>query len=119
MKKHLEDDLQLACVRWFEMQYPVLSKALHHSPNGGRRNVREGARFKAQGVRPGFPDLVLYHRSPPFSLLAVELKIKPNKPTKDQKWWLHHLQLQNAKTAECYSLEEFIEVVKGYLRYEC
>lgn len=30
--KHDEDELQIACVNWFGMQYPKLSKLLHHSP---------------------------------------------------------------------------------------
>ena len=113
--KHLEDDLQKACVRWFEMQYPTLSRALHHSPNGGRRNVREGARFKAQGVRPGFPDLVLYKTSGRFVGLAVELKIKPNTLTEQQEWWLGWLQSQGWQISVCYELKDFMNVVEVYL----
>lgn len=119
MGRHLEDDLQQACVQWFELQYPKLAPALHHSPNGGRRNPREAARLKKQGVRKGFPDLALYHgvwmggyNCPG---LAVELKIKPNKPTAGQLWWLRHLAHLDWETAVCYSLEEFQAEVRNYL----
>lgn len=35
----------------FEFAYAV--------PNGGRRDKREAARFKAEGVKPGVPDVVI------------------------------------------------------------
>ena len=57
--EHKEDDLQMACVRWFDLQFSVLSWALFHVPNGGFRNRHEAARFKAMGVRSGVPDLLL------------------------------------------------------------
>ena len=114
--KHQEDDLQLACVQWFTMQYPKLSRGLHHSPNGGRRNAREAARFKAAGVRPGFPDLALYLKVARWTGLAVELKIKPNtvKKGSDQEWWLEWLESQGWKTAVCYDLTDFMQVVEEY-----
>lgn len=112
--KHKEDDLQLACAQWFTMQYPKLSRSLHHSPNGGRRNAREAGRLKAQGVRPGFPDLALYLKVARWTGLAVELKIRPNKLTKDQEWWLNHLKEQGWKTAVCYDLIDFMQVVEEY-----
>lgn len=30
-----------------------------HVPNGGRRNAREAAALKADGVKPGWPDLII------------------------------------------------------------
>jgi hypothetical protein len=36
-----------------------LSTILTHVPNGGARSKPEAARFKAMGVQPGFPDLLL------------------------------------------------------------
>ena len=115
MGRHLEDDLQKSCVQWFTAQYPKLARALHHSPNGGKRNVREAARLKAQGVRKGFPDLALYFGSGPAHGLAVELKIKPNRTTADQNWWLDHLEQHGWDVAVCYTLEHFRDVVREYL----
>ena len=114
--KHQEDDLQLACVQWFTMQYPKLSKALHHSPGGEKRPARSGKRLKDRGMRKGFPDLALYLRSEPlYSGLAVELKIKPNKLSAEQDWWLGWLGSQGWQTAVCYDLDQFMDVVKRYL----
>ena len=33
---HEEDQIQIACVNWFNLQYPKLALLLHHSPNGGK-----------------------------------------------------------------------------------
>lgn len=57
--RHIEENLQMLCVEWFEMQYPGIAEDLHHSPNGGKRNAREAARFKRMGTKPGYPDLFL------------------------------------------------------------
>ena len=41
------------------MQHREISALLYAVPNGGYRNAREAARFKAEGVRSGVPDLCL------------------------------------------------------------
>lgn len=61
--RHIEENMQIACARWFGLQYPRYAQLLHHSPNGGRRNYIEAARFKAMGTKAGFPDFVLFHPS--------------------------------------------------------
>lgn len=50
MRRHPHDEehrLQVACVRWFRLQYPALSHALFAVPNGGRRDAMTGAKLKA------------------------------------------------------------------------
>lgn len=39
-----------------------------HIPNGGSRNKIEAARLKAQGVKPGVPDLMFIHDGHPYFL---------------------------------------------------
>jgi hypothetical protein len=57
--KFSEEYLQSLCYQWFHNTYPALRGLLFHIPNGGNRSVREGAKFKAMGVVPGVPDLLL------------------------------------------------------------
>lgn len=45
-----EDNLQATCFQWFWNSFPDLRRTLWHVPNGGNRNAREGAKFKAMGV---------------------------------------------------------------------
>lgn len=78
-----EDAHQLALLCWCAQnfnKYPEL-KWLHHSPNGGSRNKREAAKFKAMGTKSGFPDLLLLAKRGPYGGLLIELKI-PNLATK-------------------------------------
>lgn len=54
--------------RWSELEY------LYHVPNGGSRNAREAANLKAQGVRPGVPDLELQAENDPLFRSEMESK---------------------------------------------
>ncbi len=113
--KHEEDDLQIACVRWFSMQYPKYAPLLHHSPNGGRRNLREAARFKSMGTKAGFPDLFFCYPSGSAYGLFIEFKTAKGRQSEAQKQW------QDACTRVWYaykivrSFEEFVEVMNRYV----
>lgn len=62
MPKISEHDIQRAVCIWLDGT-PTRAGALRpgvvywHTPNGGSRDAREGARFKQIGVLPGIPDL--------------------------------------------------------------
>lgn len=114
--KHTEENTQIACVRWFAYAYPKLSPLLHHSPNGGRRNAREGARFKAMGTRKGFPDLALFFPSIPFHGLFIEMKTPKGRQQQSQKQWQRQVEWAGYKYVICRSVDEFISEVNAYLR---
>ena len=114
--RHIEEHTQEQCVRWFELAYPKLAGLLHHSPNGGRRNAREGARFKAMGTRKGFPDLVLFFPAKRFHGLFIEMKTAKGKQQPSQKVWQERAERAGYKYAICRSVEEFVAEINGYLR---
>lgn len=114
--RHIEDSLQIACVRWFGMRYGELSSLLHHSPNGGRRDAREAARFKAMGVRPGFPDLLLLHPSGRYHFLAVELKTATGRQSGYQREWQAMIEREGGRYAIARSLRQFADTVDEYMR---
>jgi len=116
---HPEHDLQVACVRWFDLQYPKYKHQLFAIPNCGRRSAREGARLTAEGVRAGGLDLFL--AQPKFEThlqqagLFIELKAGKNGLTVAQKTFKD--TLDDVYTFEvCRSLDEFINAVNGYLK---
>jgi len=116
MNKHLEDDLQAACVKWFDLQYGN-SFLLFAVPNGGKRNVREAARLKRQGVRAGIPDLCLAVPTKLHHGAFFELKAGKNILTETQKTTM--LVLEN-KGYACYlirSLDEFMKSINTYFKY--
>jgi hypothetical protein len=115
--RHLEDDLQEACVKWFRMQYGPLACMLFAIPNGGQRNAREGARLKAQGVTAGVPDLLLAVVTSRAPGLFIELKVGKNKPSAAQEAHLKLLSIEGYETAVVYSLDAFRETVQAYLKH--
>ncbi len=115
MRGHEEDDLQMQCVAWFRWQFPTLRRLLHHSPNGGRRDAREGARFKQMGVQAGFPDLILLVASNGSHGLFIELKTKVGRQSDSQKEYQSLVESQGYNYVVVRSLQQFTAVVKDYL----
>lgn len=121
---HEEEDLQIACVAWFKMQYSNI--LIHHSPSGGRRTVRinnkgqkycpEGSRFKKMGVQPGFPDLQILISKRGFNNLFIELKSKTGKVSKEQKQVIEYLAQNGSYVAIINSFDDFVEKVNWYLK---
>lgn len=115
--RHIEDNIQEACVSWFDLQFPKLSRLLHHSPNGGKRNAREGARFKALGTRAGFPDLILLFPAHGYHALLVEMKTKQSgsRQTENQKEYQLLVEKYGYKYIVCRSFVEFQKAIIDYL----
>ena len=106
-----EAELQRVCVRWFRLQYPQY--LLFHVPNGGRRNAREAAFLKLEGVVAGIPDLFLAVGRHGFHGLFIEMKAGKNTTTPAQKEMMERLYRAGYSCAVCRSFEEFqIEVIK-------
>ena len=71
-----EADEQKAVIQWcilMEGRWPEL-EYIYHVPNGGSRNAREATNLKAQGVKPGVPDLELPVARGAYTGLHIELK---------------------------------------------
>ena len=113
--KHLEEDIQMACVRWFGYQYPQYALLLHHSPNGGFRNAREAARFKAMGTRAGVSDLILFLPRKGYHGLCIEMKTDKGTQSKAQKEWQAKVEAQGYKYVVCRSIDEFVSIMDYYV----
>ena len=113
--RHLEDSLQKSAVMWFDYQYPELKLKLHHSPNGGKRNAIEAAKFKQMGVRSGFPDLILLIPNKFYPFMGIELKTDKGRQSEQQKEYQREFESIGAKYVICRSLDEFMKVVTDYL----
>lgn len=113
--RHIEDSLQKNCVRWFSLQYREYAQLLHHSPNGGKRNAIEAAKFKAMGVRAGFPDLMLCIARQGYHALFIELKTAKGRQSENQKYYQYMLEEQGYRYVVVRNIEEFTEVINDYL----
>ena len=112
---HAEDDLQMQCVSWFRLQFPKLARLLHHSPNGGRRDAREGARFKQMGTQAGFPDLILLVAANGYHALMLELKTRTGRQQDSQKDYQKRVEEQGYRYVVIRSFDQFRETIKDYL----
>lgn len=113
-----EEREQIVLFRWAEFsasQYPEL-ELLYHIPNEGKRSAVTGARLKAQGLKSGVPDVCLPTAHGGYIGLYIEMKVKPNKPTENQKRWLRALREAGHMVAVCYGFEEARDLIEKYLR---
>lgn len=131
MAKHIEDTHQAALVRWSKSQkLPALdyveldSKVidyLYAIPNGGKRNLREAVRLKAQGVKSGVSDLHL--ALPMFGKCGLWIEMKKPivkgqaKPSVSlsQRQWLKRMEKAGYVAVACFGWEEAKEAILDYI----
>ncbi len=107
-----EDNLQMLCASFLDYSNVLWC----HVANERLTSKRTGARLKKKGVKSGVPDVLIFEPRGEYIGLAIELKIKPNKPTENQINWLEDLSERGWLTKVCYDFEEFEELVNSYLK---
>ena len=110
--KHQESTLQTFCVKWFRYQYPHL--VIYAVPNGGSRNVREAQRLKAEGVLAGVADLNVL--LPNGKIIYIEMKVKGNRQTDNQKAFQQKAEALGHTYAVCCSFEEFKDIIEKEIK---
>jgi hypothetical protein len=119
MFKQSEDQLQKSVARLLD--YSGLLWC--HVPNGGQRNAIVGAKLKAQGVKRGVPDVLIFNEfrqeGTTFSGTALELKVEKRKPTPEQLQWHDKLREQGWFVRVCNNLGEAIRTLKDNYPIPC
>ena len=114
-----ESSEQKALVHWATLQarttYPELA-LLYAVANGGRRDVITGARLKAEGVRPGVPDLCLPVARGPWHGLYIELKASGGHVSAVQREWIAALNAQQYHAVVCVGWQAAADTITAYLR---
>lgn len=114
--KHLEDNLQESIIKYIRLKYPKI--ICYAIPNGGKRNVREAARLKRQGVVAGVPDLCIPHSYSKglirFNALYLELKIASGKLTANQLLMIERLKESGNRVEVIRSLDDAIKLLNEY-----
>lgn len=109
---------QEALFAWTEYQkskYPEL-ELMYHIPNGGSRNKIEAARLKAQGVKPGVPDVCLPVPRGKYHGLYIELKrTQGGRVSNEQFEWLDKLFVYGYAVAVCRGWEAARDVIVKYM----
>lgn len=114
-----EHQEQAALVEWAERAHgthPEL-RLLAAVPNGGARHKAVAAKLKAEGVRPGYPDLLLDVARGGFHGLRIELKRRDGgRVSEDQSWWHERLRIRGYRVEVCRGWEAARDVILEYLR---
>ncbi len=117
MSEHSE---QVAVIQWKNMlqnRYIELG-VMFAVPNAGKRSIGAARYYLSEGLVSGVPDLILPVAKNGKGGLAIEMKVKPNKVTQEQKWWLSSLQNFGWVTLVCFSADEAIRAICDYLGIE-
>lgn len=81
-----ESDEQIGFLQWFERKFQGVR--IFHIPNGGHRAISVAKKMKAEGVKPGVPDLYV-----PAWKLWIEMKRqKGGTLSADQRDWIAYLE---------------------------
>ena len=118
MNKHHEDYEQKLIFEW-AAYYPVL-RWLHAIPNGGKREPREAARLKAQGVKAGVSDIFLPLPMKGYLGLYIEVKRRkqdgPSRVSDKQTKFQIDMRKQGYFCVVCYGANEAISIIKKYAK---
>ena len=110
----------VAVVRWWKLQcrkYGRPEEVLMHFANEGHRSPITAARLKAEGMRPGAPDLFLATAAGKYHGLFIEMKRTKGGRVSDSQWrMLYTLDSENYCTQVCHGSKEAIEAILEYLR---
>jgi hypothetical protein len=109
-----EDRFQQNCYLWFHNKYPEHRGLLFHCPNGGNRNAREGAKFKAMGVWSGVADLLFIWNG---ILYCIELKTPTGTQRKEQREWATIVGNQGLEYYIVREQEVFEELIEHIIKH--
>lgn len=109
-----EDALTIMVADYLRYQYPNVLWC--HVANERQTSPMRGLKLKRMGVRKGIPDFLIFKSNDTSNGLAIELKIKPNKPTESQLEVLADLQKHGWATDVCYDFEQARDAIDNYLK---
>lgn len=113
--QYKESNLQINCFRYFRLQYPRFARLFFAVPNGGKRNAREAARMKVEGVTAGVADSILLIPSKGFHGLCIEFKTEQGRQSVFQKEFQTEAEQQGYQYKIVRNFDEFIETIENYL----
>ena len=114
ISEHQEQSMLIAWARMTESTWPELA-LLHAIPNGGWRHKATAGKLKAEGLKPGVPDLCLPVARHGKNGLYLEMKSKKGRVQKSQKWWLDALNDQGYLAVVCKGFASAVDVITEYL----
>lgn len=117
--RHKESEMQIRCVTRFRRAYPEYACLLFHPRNEGSGHSAEDRKrqstAKKEGVQAGVADLMLVLPSHEYHALAIEMKSKTGRQSKEQKTWQRYFEAAGGKYVIVRSDEEFDNEIAAYM----
>lgn len=111
-----EHDEQAQLVSMVEAVFPAVSALLFAIPNGANKSPVARLRFKAEGLRPGVPDMFLAYPAGRWHGLFLEMKRRRGGViSPEQKAYIEALRAQGYRAEVCRGCDEALEVLRDYL----
>lgn len=110
----MEHETQKAFFQWVSHQRFPGIELLHAIPNGGHRHPAVAGKLKAEGVKPGVPDVAWPVARGAFIGLAIEFKHGDGNPSKEQKARIDKMQAEGWCVAICWSWPAAARMLQGY-----
>ena len=115
-----EHQVQRSVIFWWRHAHALYGLpvfALFAIPNGGLRDVITASKLKAEGLRPGIPDLMLAAPAlPDYCGLYIEMKRAKGSTSEEQQDVIKYLRSVGYRCEVCWSAEEAIHVITDYLK---
>jgi hypothetical protein len=112
--EHHEQRKVFEWARLYESRYPELA-TMFSVPNGGHRHPAVAAKLKAEGVRPGVPDIVLPVARGAFHGLFIEMKSDKGRASYEQLKFIASLKRNGYEAHICHGFDEAVEAIRAYL----
>ena len=104
-------------MQWVDMFFNGNEEFVFAIPNGGLRNVVVAKKMKAEGVKPGVPDLFFTLARGGYHGLFIEMKrIKGGSTSKDQKDKIERLRNCGYKVDICKGFDEAKKSILEYVQ---
>lgn len=116
--RDLEHKEQCALIQWADYQRfngEPIGNYLAAIPNANKRHPAVGAKMKAEGLRAGFPDLILAIPVAQFHGLFIELKAVGGTLRPNQREWLERLQGMGYRAVCCVGFDAAKAEIERYL----
>ena len=114
LSEHEEQALLIARVDLLAEEVSDL-RWLFAIPNGGKRARKTAADLKAEGVRPGVPDLMLPVACGGYYGLYIEMKAVGGRTSDEQKAWVEGLRQNGYRVEVCVGADAAWRVLCEYL----
>jgi len=110
-----EHEEQTAVVTWCHQHEDHRLRLIFAVPNAGKRSPQAANYYRAEGLKPGVPDLCLPLGYGGYLGMFIEMKVGDNDLSPLQEWWRDHLRGVGYYVIACWSSRAAIAAIRSYI----